>query len=120
MSQHPPGPTAIPEGCPLDRMLRFLARAWTAHVVFALGGVEAAHFGALRRALPGRVSARVLAARLKELQQAGLVSRRQERTGRREARYALTPDGRKLDALLRRLEHALGDLPVPERLPDRT
>ena len=55
-------------GCRVDELLKFLAREWMSHIVWTLGREEAIRFGALRRALPGDVSARVLSRRLKELE----------------------------------------------------
>lgn len=109
---------AIAAGCPLDRVLGFLAQAWMADVIYALGG-GALHFGALRRALDGRVSARVLADRLRQLQALGLVSRRQRAEGRKEVTYALTADGAALDAVLRGLQTMLDAMALPEALAPR-
>lgn len=109
---------AIARSCPLDRVLGFLAQAWMADVVYVLGGGEL-HFGALRRVLAGRVSARVLSDRLRQLQELGLVSRRQRSDGRREASYALTSDGAALDAVLRRFEAMLDTMPLPAALVAR-
>jgi DNA-binding HxlR family transcriptional regulator len=99
-------------------VLGFLAQVWIADVVYVLGG-GALHFGALRRTLAGRVSARVLADRLRQLQELGLVSRRQRADGRREAVYAPTADGAALDAVLRRLEATLGAMTLPAALAAR-
>lgn len=112
------GAVAIARGCPLDRVLGFLAQAWMADVVYLLGS-GALHFGALRRVLHGRVSARVLADRLRQLEALNLISREQRPTGRREVVYALTPEGAALDTVLRRLEAALEGTPLPSALAVR-
>ncbi len=109
---------AIARGCPLDRVLGFLAQAWMADVIYLLGG-SALHFGALRRVLNGRVSARVLADRLRQLEALNLVSREQRPTGRREVVYALTPEGSALDGVLRRLEVTLETTLLPNALTAR-
>lgn len=109
---------AIAAGCPLDRVLGFLAQAWMADVLYALGDGPR-HFGALRRAMAGRVSARVLADRLRQLQRLGFVSRRQRDGGRREVAYALTPEGAALDAVLRQLEDTLDGMALPAALAPR-
>jgi DNA-binding HxlR family transcriptional regulator len=111
---------AILPGCPLDRVLGFLARAWTADVVHALGRAPQLHFGALRRALPGRVSARMLALRLRELEALGLVARTAGDTGRREVQYRLTAEGRMLDTAIARLGEALEATPLPASLAARS
>ncbi len=109
---------SISQGCPLDRVLGFLAQAWMADVIYLLGG-GALHFGALRRVLNGRVSARVLADRLRQLEALNFISREQRPTGRREVVYALTADGAALDGVLRCLEAALEATPLPAALAAR-
>lgn len=109
---------AIAQGCPLDRVLGFLSQAWMADVIYLLGG-GALHFGALRRVLHHRVSARVLADRLRQLEALHFVSRAQRPTGRREVVYALTTEGAALDAVLRRLEATLEATPLPAALAER-
>jgi len=96
--------------CQLDEWLAFLGRAWMAEVVFALGR-ERLHFAALRRAVAGPVSVRMLAVRLRELRAAGLVRREPSTTGRRQVDYSLTEFGGALDAALRRLEQLLPPRP---------
>jgi DNA-binding HxlR family transcriptional regulator len=51
-------------GCGLDDFLNFLAQRWMSHIVWTLAQHPAIRFGALRRALPGEISARVLSSRL--------------------------------------------------------
>lgn len=109
----------IGQGCPLDRLLGFLAQAWMADLVWALGVHGTLHFGALRRVLGGRVSPRVLALRLRQLQALGLVSRAQRPDGRREVAYALTSDGHLLNAALRQVEAALRQTRLPDAIGPR-
>jgi DNA-binding HxlR family transcriptional regulator len=95
----------IDEGCALDVWLRFLSRQWVGHIVWALGRVPEHRFSALRRALPGRVSARVLTARLRDLETLGLICRIDRGdVKRRNVGYALTTDGKKIDKVLRDLQ----------------
>lgn len=96
--------------CRVDDFLKFLAREWMSHIVWTLGREEAMRFGALRRALPGAVSARVLSGRLKELESYGLVSRHDAGKMPLHVEYRLTADGRRLDAALRRSEALAGEL----------
>jgi DNA-binding HxlR family transcriptional regulator len=91
-------------GCRVDYFLKLLAREWMAHIVWILASEKSMRFGALRRALPGAVSARVLSIRLKELQSYGLVSRHDAGKLPLHVEYALTADGRVLHAALRRSE----------------
>jgi DNA-binding HxlR family transcriptional regulator len=102
-------------GCVVDPFLKFLAREWTSHIVWTLGRQEAMRFGALRRVLPGAVSARVLSARLKELEACGLVSRHDAGRLPLHVEYRLTEDGRRVDAALRRSERMTGGLKRPIR-----
>ncbi|MBR0656806.1 winged helix-turn-helix transcriptional regulator [Plastoroseomonas arctica] len=106
-------------GCPLDRVLGFLARSWTADVIHALGAGGPLHFSALRRVLPGRASARMLSVRVKDLHAIGLISRTQASTGRREVFYALTEDGVAIDIAIRRFALALDASPLPAALAAR-
>jgi len=103
-------------GSPIDRLLKFLAKEWTAHIVWLLGRCEAVRFSALRRALPGAVSARVLSTRLKELEALGLV--RRDDTGMKPLKvaYSLTDAGLRLDAALGDFEMAARGLPLPDVL----
>lgn len=91
-------------GCGVDHFLKFLAREWMSHIVWTLAREGSMRFGALRRALPGGVSARLLSARLKELESCGLVSRHDTGKLPLHVEYALTADGRTLHAALRRSE----------------
>ncbi|WP_202312986.1 winged helix-turn-helix transcriptional regulator [Mesorhizobium sp. L-8-10] len=91
-------------GCVLDDFLNFLAQRWMSHIIWTLGRHEAIRFGALRRALPGDISARVLSQRLKALEDEGLVVRRDFGTMPLHVEYSLTSKGRALDAELQRNE----------------
>lgn len=97
-------------GCQVDDLLKVLAREWMANIVWTLARRKVMRFGALRRALPGAVSARVLSNRLKELQSYGLVSRHDLSEKPLHVEYRLTPEGRRVDAALRRSEVFAGTL----------
>ncbi len=93
--------------CPAEPLLRFFAQEWMSHVVLALAQHESLRFSEIRRHLQGRVSARVLSARLKALEAAGYVERR-DLSGRvLHVEYSLTKAGREADAALRRYERLL-------------
>ena len=83
-----------PPACPLSEVLGLLRGAWAPNVVWLLSG-DARRFGELRHDLP-RISARVLSARLRELESRGLVTRRVLHTSPPSAEYALTSLGREL------------------------
>ena len=83
-----------PPACPLSEVLGLLRGAWAPNVVWLLSG-EPRRFGELRHDIP-RISARVLSARLRELESRGLVKRTVLDTSPPSAEYALTPLGREL------------------------
>lgn len=83
-----------PPACPLTESLALLRGAWAPNVIWYLSG-EPRRFGELRHDIP-RISARVLSARLRELESRGLVSRRLLDTSPPSAEYALTELGREL------------------------
>jgi DNA-binding HxlR family transcriptional regulator len=85
---------AAPPACPLTESLALLRGAWAPNVVWFLSA-EPRRFGELRHDIP-RISARVLSARLRELESRGLVTRRVLATSPPSAEYALTPLGREL------------------------
>jgi DNA-binding HxlR family transcriptional regulator len=97
-------------GCPFDRVLKFLSSEWTAHIIWTLGRRGEMRFGALRRALPGDVSARVLSARLKQLVSAGLVHRHDVGSVPPHVIYSLTQDGERADDLLGGVERLSNEL----------
>ena len=80
--------------CPLSEVLGLLRGAWAPNVIWQLSG-EARRFGELRHDMP-RISARVLSARLRELETRGLVTRRVLHTSPPSAEYTLTELGREL------------------------
>ena len=100
------------EGCGADHFLKFMARQWMSHIVWALARGKTMRFGALRRALPGAVSARVLSNRLKQLESHGLVSRHDAGKMPLHVEYKLTADGLSLDAALRGNETLAGHLEI--------
>lgn len=83
-----------PPACPLTESLALLRGAWAPNVIWYLSG-EPRRFGELRHDIP-RISARVLSARLRELESRGLVTRRLLATSPPSAEYALTALGREL------------------------
>lgn len=80
--------------CPLTECMKLLHGAWAPNVIWYLSG-EPRRFGELRHDIP-RISARVLSARLRELEAKGLITRRLLDTSPPSAEYALTDLGREL------------------------
>lgn len=83
-----------PPACPLTASLALLRGAWAPNVIWYLS-VEPRRFGELRHDIP-RISARVLSARLRELESRGLVTRRVLDSSPPSAEYTLTDLGREL------------------------
>jgi DNA-binding HxlR family transcriptional regulator len=100
MPTQPSASPKIPQGCPLDALLKALSRAWLAHVVWAIGHAETLQFGQLRRAMPAPVSARVMTARLRELEQAGIIARTENPGRVATVSYTLTEKGLALHRVL--------------------
>lgn len=97
------------EHCVADSFLKFFSQEWMSHIVFSLARRGPLRFGALRRQLPPLISARVLSARLKALEAAGYVERR-DLSGRvLHIEYSLTASGRAVDAAPSRSEQLLSD-----------
>jgi DNA-binding HxlR family transcriptional regulator len=83
-----------PSLCPLTACVSLLGGAWGPNVIWYLGGGPR-RFGELRKDIPP-VSARVLSARLRELQENGVVTRRVCDTSPPSVEYELTELGREL------------------------
>lgn len=104
--------------CPLTECMKLLQGAWAPNVIWYLSG-EPRRFGELRHDIP-RISARVLSARLRELEARGLIVRRLLDTSPPSAEYELTELGHELlpalDAIVKvgtKLRH---DATLPRRL----
>jgi DNA-binding HxlR family transcriptional regulator len=93
----------LPAGCPVDRMLRLIWHEWTTHIVWVLGSAGPTRFGQLQRRIEG-VSAKVLSARLRRMEEDGLLYREYEATVPPKVTYGLTGRGREIDVVLRGLE----------------
>jgi DNA-binding HxlR family transcriptional regulator len=80
-----------PPECPLTACMTLLGGAWTPNVIWYLSGGPR-RFGELRRDIP-RISAKVLAARLKILEEKGVVHREVLPTSPPSVEYRLTELG---------------------------
>ena len=81
-------------------MLNLLSGRWTPHILWVLGRNGPTRFGALRRLLPGGVSAKALSESLRRLESKKVVDRHEEATVPPEVTYSLTERGRDLDRVL--------------------
>jgi len=104
---------AAPPGCPLTECMALLRGAWAPNVIWYLSGAPR-RFGELRHDIP-RISARVLSARLRELEARGVIERRLLDSSPPSAEYELTALGRELVPAIKaivdvgtRLKHAGG------------
>ena len=82
-------------------------------IVWLLGRGESLRFAELQRQLPGDVSAKVLSARLKELETLDMVARDDKGTNPPHVEYRLTAYGRSIDGLLENLELKARGLALP-------
>jgi DNA-binding HxlR family transcriptional regulator len=83
-----------PPECPLGACMTLIGGAWTPQIIWFLSGGPR-RFGELRHdAKP--ISAKVLSARLREMEKSGVVSRAIVPTSPPTAEYSLTPLGREL------------------------
>lgn len=83
-----------PNECPLSQCMRFLRGAWAPNVIWYLSE-QPRRFGELRVDIP-KISARVLSARLRELEANGVVTRRVVATTPPSTEYQLTDLGEEL------------------------
>lgn len=90
-----------PENCPLEGALRFLAGAWTPKILWFLRE-DTRRFGELKRDL-GKVSAKVLTTRLRELENRAIVTRTVVPTSPPTVEYGLTPFGLKFLPILEKI-----------------
>jgi DNA-binding HxlR family transcriptional regulator len=101
-------------GCSLDPILTFLALKWLVQIVWFLGLKRSLRFAELQRQLPGHVSAKVLSARLKQLESLGIVARLDKGTKPPHVTYQLTAHGRAIHEMLVALESQARSLALPD------
>jgi DNA-binding HxlR family transcriptional regulator len=92
-----------PIGCPMDALLRLLMGPWTTYVLYVLRTNGPTRFGELKRRVAG-VSAKVLTARLRMLEESDIVVRHYEPTIPPQVTYALSPRGLELADVIDRLD----------------
>ena len=83
-----------PPGCPMGACMELLGGAWTPNLIWQLSG-GARRFGELRKDVPG-ISPKMLAARLRILEEKGVVSREVTPTSPPCVEYELSELGREL------------------------
>ena len=112
--------TPIP--CAINCLLETLTKPWIMQILWVLGNDGPTRFGELRRKVEG-ISARVLAERLKHLEERGFVFRNYEPTIPPAVTYGLTSRTAEMDPVLKQMA-ALGEKWFEEdvragRIPDR-
>jgi len=88
-----------PGMCPVTECMSLLRGAWATNVIWNLSA-QPRRFGELRMDIP-QISARVLSARLRELEAKGVVDRRVMPTSPPSVEYELTELGRELVPVIR-------------------
>ena len=83
-----------PPECPLTECMALIGGAWTPNVIWYLSANDR-RFSELRRDIPA-VSAKVLSARLRELESKGVITRSVMPTSPPSVEYSLTALGREL------------------------
>jgi DNA-binding HxlR family transcriptional regulator len=114
------GETSIP--CAVNCLLETLTKPWIMQILWVLGNDGPTRFGALRRKVEG-ISARVLAERLKHLEERGFVFRNYEPKIPPAVTYGLTHRMAEMEPVLKQMA-ALGQKWFEEdvragRIPDR-
>ncbi|MGZ5081213.1 MAG: winged helix-turn-helix transcriptional regulator [Usitatibacter sp.] len=89
-SKAPPAPP----GCPMAECMRLLGGTWTPNVIWMLSGGPR-RFGELRKDI-ARISPKMLAARLRILEEKGVVTRDVVPSSPPSVEYELSPLGREL------------------------
>ena len=91
------------ENCPIAKALDVIGRRWTLLIVHELLTREACRYTDLRAGLPN-IATNLLASRLREMQEAGIVEREEAPPPIACTLYRLTPRGRALQPVLEELE----------------
>jgi DNA-binding HxlR family transcriptional regulator len=94
------GETPIP--CAINCLLETLTKPWIMQILWVLGNDGPTRFGALRRKVEG-ISARVLAERLKHLEERGFVYRKYQPSIPPAVTYGLTNRTSELDPVLKQM-----------------
>lgn len=98
----------VPDECPLSECMSLLGGAWTPNILWHLSGGPR-RFSELRADIP-RISAKVLSARLRSLEQKAVVVRTVTATSPPSVEYALSDLGRELVPVLQAIVRVGGKL----------
>ncbi len=89
--------------CPIHGLLELLTRPWTLHILWALSTNGPARFGVLQKQVAG-ISSRVLAERLRGLEEKGFVFRHYEPIIPPSVTYGITKRMKDIEKVLQDLE----------------
>lgn len=109
----------VPYNCPLSECMSVLGGAWTPNIVWSLCGGPR-RFSELRTDIPG-VSAKMLTARLKDLQSKEIVAREIKPTSPPSVEYSLTALGEELVPVIKSIVevgHKLKQIKAGRELSD--
>jgi DNA-binding HxlR family transcriptional regulator len=107
--------SALPQGCALSECMALLGGTWTPNVIWHLSA-GARRFGELRADL-APISAKVLSARLHDLERKGVLTRHRRPTSPPSVEYALTDLGLELMPAIRAIVEV--GLKLKDRAADR-
>jgi len=106
-----------PPGCPMAACMQVLGGVWTPNLIWMLSGGPR-RFGELRRDIP-KISPKMLTARLRELEEKGVVAREVMHSSPPSVEYSLTDVGRELipviDAIVKVGTRLRDDMPDDRR-----
>lgn|SRR5574337_397459 len=97
-----------PDDCPLERYLNVVSGVWVSKIIWFLR-VGPRRFGDLRRDL-GKISPKVLTAKLRALEEEELVVRRVIATSPPQVEYSLSARGRAFDPVFEAMERVSAEL----------
>lgn len=83
------------ENCPMRRTLDLISGKWRTHIIYELCKKPVCRFGELKKAIPG-ITNTMLSSALKDLEEYGIVSRKQFAEIPPRVEYSLTEKGKAL------------------------
>lgn len=83
------------DNCPMRRALELISGKWRTHIIYELCKKPSLRFGEIKKALP-KITAAMLTSTLRDLEQSGIVSRKQFNEIPPHVEYSLTDKGRAL------------------------
>ena len=93
-------PKKTPEmRCPMYRLVELLSGTWTTYILWLLHVHGPLRFGQLRKQMP-TISAKVLTDRLRMLEEAGVLLRKQENSIPPKVTYSFSKRGKQLNTML--------------------